>query len=43
MPDRRDRLAVRIFGALGAVAEGPIAIGALVIIILFVVKALWGR
>jgi hypothetical protein len=43
MSGERDRLAVRIFGLLGAVAEGPIAIGALVLIILLMTQALWGR
>jgi len=43
MPGKRDRLAVRIFGVLGAVAEGPVAIGALVLIVLFVVQVLWGK
>jgi hypothetical protein len=41
MSAKRDRLAVRVFGLIGAVAEGPIAIGALVLIVLFV--ALWWR
>ena len=40
---KRDRLAVRIFGLLGAVAEGPIAIGALVLIVLLLTQALWAR
>jgi hypothetical protein len=43
MSAKRNRLAVRIFGVLGAVAEGPIAIAALVLIVLFVVQVLWGR
>jgi hypothetical protein len=43
MLDRRDRLVVRIFGLLGAVAEGPIAIGALVVIVLLITQALWTR
>jgi hypothetical protein len=43
MSDKRNSLAVRIFGVLGAVAEGPIAIGALVLIVWFVVQVLWGR
>jgi len=41
MSEKSNRLAVRVFGLLGAVAEGPIAIGALVLIVLFVV--IWGR
>jgi hypothetical protein len=40
---RRDRLAVRIFGLLEAVAEGPIAIGALVLVVLVIAQALWAR
>lgn len=43
MSDKRDRLAVRIFGLLGAVAEGPVAIAALVLIVVLVVHAVWGR
>jgi hypothetical protein len=43
MPSKRDRLSVRIFGLLGAVAEGPLAIGALVLIVIFVTHAVWGR
>jgi hypothetical protein len=39
---KRDRLAVRIVGLLGAVAEGPIAIGALVLIVLLVTFAFVG-
>jgi hypothetical protein len=39
----RDRLAVRMFGLLAAVAEGPIAIGALVLIVLLVTHTLWAR
>ena len=42
MSCKRDRLAVRIFGLLGAVAEGPIAIGALVLIVVLVMQALGG-
>jgi hypothetical protein len=40
---KRDRLAVRIFGLLGAVAEGPIAIFGLVVIVLLITQALWAR
>jgi hypothetical protein len=40
---KRDRLSVRIFGILGAVAEGPIAICALVLIVLLITQALWAR
>ena len=38
---KRDRLSVRIFGILGAVAEGPVAICALVLIVLVI--TLWVR
>ena len=38
---KRDRLAVRIFGLLSAAAEGPLAIGALVLIVLVLTVALW--
>jgi hypothetical protein len=31
-----NRLALRVFGLFGAVAEGPLAIGALVLIVLLV-------
>jgi hypothetical protein len=34
---KRDRLAVRIVGLIGAVAEGPVAIGGLVLIVLVLV------
>jgi hypothetical protein len=37
------RLVIRIFGLLGAVAEGPIAIGALVLIVLLLTQPLWWR
>jgi hypothetical protein len=37
------RLAVRIFGLLGAVAEGPIAIGALVLIVFLLILPVWWR
>ena len=37
----RNRLAVRIFGLLGAVADGPIAIAALVLIVLLITQTLW--
>ncbi len=43
MFDKRDRLAVRIFGLLGAVAEGPVAIVALVLIVVLVTHTVWGR
>jgi hypothetical protein len=43
MSGKRNCLVVRIFGVPGAVTEGPIAIGALVLIVLFVVQVLWGR
>jgi hypothetical protein len=43
VPGKNDRLAVKIFGLLGAVAEGPIAIGALVLIVLYVTEVVWGR
>jgi hypothetical protein len=43
MFDKRDRLAVRIFGLLGAVAEGPLAIVALVLIVVLVTHTVWGR
>jgi hypothetical protein len=39
---KRDRLNVRVFGLLGAAAEGPVAIGGLVIIVVIVVGA-WLR
>lgn len=38
---KRDKLNVRIFGLLGAAAEGPVAIGALVIIVAVVAGAWW--
>jgi hypothetical protein len=38
---KRDQLTVRIFGLLGAVAEGPLAIGALVFIVLLLTQPLW--
>lgn len=41
MLGKRDRLVVQIFGLLGAVAEGPVAIIALVVIVLFVMQAVW--
>jgi len=41
MPTPRHRLDVRIFGLLGAAAEGPIAIAALVIIVILVVATRW--
>jgi len=40
---KRDRLTVRIFGLLAAVAEGPIAICALVLIVLLMTQMLWSR
>jgi hypothetical protein len=40
---KRDRLAVRIFGLLGAVAEGPIAIFGLVLIVLLITQARCGH
>jgi len=33
---KNNRLAVRIFGLLNAVAEGPLAIGSLVVIVMIV-------
>jgi hypothetical protein len=36
MSNRRDRLVLLIFGLLGAIAEGPLAIGALVLIVLLI-------
>jgi hypothetical protein len=38
---KRNCLALKIFGILVAVAEGPIAIGALVVIVLSILKVLW--
>ena len=43
MFDKRDRLAVRIFGLLGAVADGPVAIVALVLIVVLATHTVWGR
>jgi hypothetical protein len=43
MSRKCDRLAVRIFGLLGAVAEGPIAIAAVVLIVLLLTQPLWCR
>ena len=43
MSKRRDRLALRVFGLLGAVAEGPVAIGALVLIVLLLTHRWWTR
>jgi hypothetical protein len=43
MLDKRNRLAVRIFGLLGADAEGPGAIGALVLIVILLTVPLWWR
>jgi hypothetical protein len=36
VPHEHNRLALRVFGLFGAVAEGPLAIGALVLIVLLV-------
>lgn len=41
MPSKRDRLVVRIFGFLGADAEGPLAIGALVLIVVLLTRSFW--
>jgi hypothetical protein len=38
---QRHRLTIKIFGLLGAVAEGPIAIGALLLIVLLLTA--WWR
>jgi len=43
MSGKRDRIAVRIFGLLCAVAEGPMAICALVLIVLLLTQPLWWR
>jgi hypothetical protein len=43
MSQKRDQLSVRIFGLLGAVADGPIAIGALVLIVLLLTLPVWWR
>jgi hypothetical protein len=43
MSRKRDQLTIRIFGLLGAVAEGPLAISALVVIVLLLTQSLWWR
>ena len=43
MPANHNRLVVRLFGLLGAVAEGPVAIAALVVIVFVMAGAVWGR
>jgi hypothetical protein len=44
MSKKQDRLAVQIFGLLGADAEGPKAIGALVLIVIILLTVpLWWR
>jgi hypothetical protein len=43
MFEKHDRLAVHFFGLLGAVAEGPVAIVALVLIVVLVTHAVGGR
>ena len=39
---KRNRLVVRVFGLIGAVAEGPAAISALVLIVLLLTAAVVG-
>jgi uncharacterized membrane protein required for colicin V production len=41
MPQIRNRVTIRIFGLLIGTAEGPVAIAALVLIVLAVTKSLW--
>jgi hypothetical protein len=43
MSGKRNRLAVQIFGLLGAVADGPVAIAGLVLIVLILTQPFWWR
>jgi hypothetical protein len=43
MSEKQDRLVVRIFGLLAADAEGPKAVGALVLIVVLLTLPLWWR
>jgi hypothetical protein len=41
MPQIKNRVTIRIFGILLGTAEGPMAIAALVLIVLAVTRSLW--